>query len=128
MYKDLINICYPFSKKGTDSDFRGVVTDWQNHNKQIFIVEREGKILGFSLSYIVSCAVLAPYYRAELIYIKPEHRHTKASFLLYANLLQIANSLKLDIHTASYLGNDSAKIMQKYATPAFVEFIRVFNG
>jgi len=123
MYKDLIETCYPFHKIGADNEFEEVITSWINKGYDVFIAEEKGTIKGFSVSFVEPESVIEAYYRVAIIYIKKKFRKTKASYLLYANLLNISMLLELKLHCNVYLGNNSAKIVSKYALPCFVEYI-----
>ena len=125
MFIALIQIVYPKHQKGLYDTFLHVVQSWVINKRDIFIAEHEGELVGFSLSYVIEEKILEPYYQGDLLYIKPKFRKSKASYLLYANMLNISNNLKMPIHAKGYTQNDAGKILAKFGEPTFVEFIKV---
>jgi len=98
MYKEIIKTVHPNKKLGSDYHFYKKVISWIDLKYDLVISENDGKISGFSLSFVDDMSGLVPpmYYGAE-IYVKPEYRHTKAFYLLIKNGIEIAKSKNMDL-------------------------------
>lgn len=125
MFKELVNVIYPKHKKGQDEAFLQAVKYWIISKKDIFVVEHEGKPIAFSLSWVEDWKIIEKFYNGELLYVKPSFRNSKASYLLYANMLKIAFKSNLPIHAKGYINNNASKILSKFGEPYFIEFIKV---
>ncbi len=127
MFIALIDIIYPKHQKGEYNQFLQTVKSWIISKKDIFIVETdEGEIAAFSLSYIEEYKFIQPFYYGDSLYVKKRYRKSKASYLLYANILQIAEEKKLPIHAKGFTSTDASGILEKLlGEPSFIEFIKV---
>jgi len=98
MYKEIIKTVHPDKKLGSDYHFYKKVISWIDLKYDLVISENDGKISGFSLSFVDDMSGLVPpmYYGAE-IFIKPEYRHTKAFYMLSKNVIEIARSKDMDL-------------------------------
>jgi len=127
MFKDLIETVYDGFEIGEDIFFYGVVQSWYQNKKDIIVCEKEdGTITGFSVAYIEDIGIVRPYYYGDLAYVKPKHRKGRTAFLLYNNVVDYAEKLKLSLVAKGFIGNEDenkvAQIQAKFGSPFFVEF------
>lgn len=106
MFKDFIKELYPNRKLGTDIAFIENVLNWIKLQRHIFVTTtNEGKITGFTMSYVnYNDYVTEPVYHGEIAYVKPMYRGGKSAYLLYNNVVHIADDIGL-ILTANAFEN-----------------------
>lgn len=110
-------------KIGEDYFFYRSVIGWVQAGKHIIVAHKGDEIVGFSLCYIEELGTTEPVYFGECAYVKPKHRKTKASYLLYKNGSDKASELGLALHSNAYIGGNNKvdKIQSKFnLVPMFV--------
>ena len=127
MYKELTKIVYQGFEIGEDIFMHGTVQKWYLENRDIVICEtKDGKIAGFTMGYREDIGIIKPYYFADVAYVKPEHRKTRAAYLLYNNIVSYADQLGLPLIAKAFIGEDrNEKIQSKFGEPFLMEFKRL---
>lgn len=124
MYKDFVREVYAGRKLGADLAFFETVMNWIKFQKHINITTtNDEKITGFSVSYVnFNDYVTEPVYCGEIAYVKPMYRGGKSAYLLYHNMVNVAENIGLIITANAFISDDNVvKIQQKLGgKPKFI--------
>lgn len=104
------------------------VIDWINSNKHIIVAYNDKEICGFSLCYIDNMNGLTEdIYNAEVCYVKPEYRNTRASYMLYHNGSNMAKDLGLNLYVNGRIDNGVSKMIEKHFNleSTFINYERI---
>lgn len=130
MYYCLIKDVYPHRPTKARLFFYNAVIKWVENSCDIMVAEADnGEIAGFTLCYIKDEGIYDPYYFGDIAYVKPEYRHSKASYLLYRSGSDMAKELNMALVAKAYVGhgnkNKVDQIQEKFGMkPQFVEYER----
>lgn len=127
MYYDFVKEVFSNRKIGDKYFFSKAVMNWINTGKHIMVVEKDNSIIGFSMAYVDEYGGLTePFYNGEIAYVKPEFRHSKAVYLLYNNVVEVAKEMNLLIVANGRVENGIDAMIKKHfkATPMFINFER----
>lgn len=95
-----------------------LVIDWINSSKHIVVATKDDKVLGFTLSYIDTNSNLTePIYNGEIAYVKKEYRNTKAGYMLYKNVVNVAKELNMNLVANGRICNGIDKMIEKHFKP-----------
>lgn len=91
MYVDLIDITYPKRVKKEKFFYYRNVYNWFVGNSDIYVTVKDRVITGFLLMTIDDVdGVTEKVLNAEIVYVKPEYRNGKSSYLLYNKVIELA--------------------------------------
>lgn len=133
-YEDVVDMYYNFyievygdhRKIGPKYFFYKKVIDAINDNNDIIVcVKPDGTITGFTLSHIDSFSGLTePVYHGVMAYIKPEYRKGKSAYMLYKNVVQYAEELKMNLYSYNRIDNGTSAMIKKHFDPTemFINF------
>lgn len=137
-YEAVVDMYYDFTKEvfterriGTKYFFYKTITDWIQKGRDIVLVEHNDEIIGFSMAYYDDFGGLTePFYNGEIAYVKPEYRKSKAAYLLYNNVVEVAKEKNLLLVANGRIENGIDTMIKKHfkATPMFINFERKPNG
>ena len=114
MYYALIHDVYPERKKAPKMYFFQQVINWFQPYFHIRIATKNDTIMGFTLcSFDNSNGVTETIYHADISYIKPEYRKTRAAFLLYMDIVHWAIDNNYVLQTASIPETGADKLIAK---------------
>jgi phage regulator Rha-like protein len=121
-YEDVVGMHYDFIKE-VFSDrvispkyfFYKEVGSWINDSKNIIVAYKGKTIVGYTLAYVDQFnGLTSPVYNAEIAYIKPEYRNSKAAYLLFKNTSDYAKEQNMTLITNGRIENGTASIMKKH--------------
>ena len=127
MYYNFTKEIYPKRTIGERYFFYKEVMSWINNNRDVILVEKDGTIAGFSLSYIdMNNGLTETIYNGVIAYVKPEYRKTRAAYMLYRNMSEYAKEQGLTIIANGLATTDVAKMIKKHfeCEEMFVNFER----
>lgn len=115
MFKDFTKELYPHRKLGNNIAFTENVLNWIKLQRHIFITTtNSGDITGFTLSYVnYNDYVTEPTYQGDIAYVKPMYRGGKSAYLLYNNVVQIADDLGLILTANAFINQFKIEQIQK---------------
>lgn len=123
-YEEVVDMFYDINKDiyqehrkiGSKYFYYKKVSKWIEDKHHIILsVNNIGVITGFTMCYVdYYDGLTEPYYMAEIAYVKPEYRNTRAAYLLYNNAVKVAEELNLNINSNSRLSNGVDKMVQKH--------------
>lgn len=122
-YEDIVDMYYGFivevfgnnRKVSPKYFFYKEVQNWINQKKHIVIATNGVDVCGFSMCYIDEFNQLTePVYNAEVCYVKPSYRNTRAAYLLYNNGYAKSKDLGLNIVTNGRVANGADKLTNKH--------------
>ena len=137
-YEELVDMYYEFTKSvytkrkiGEKYFFYKTVNEWISSRKNIVIVKKDGIIVGFTMAFINdNGGMTEPVYSAEIAYVKPEYRKTRAGYLLYKNSYNFAIEKELTLVANGLVTNDVSNMIRKHfdMEEMFINFERQYNG
>jgi hypothetical protein len=107
------------------------VQSWIANKKHIVLACKDKKIVGYSMSYIDEFNGLTePIYTCEVAYVKPEHRKSRAAYMLYKNGYNVGMELGMNINTSGRVVNGVSSMMKKHFNleEQFINFEGVNDG
>lgn len=132
MYYDFTREVFTERKIGYKYFFYKTVQEWiKKGNDIVLVTTDDGEIVGFSMAFYDDFGGLTePFYNGEIAYVKPEYRKSKAAYLLYNNVVEVAKERNLLIVANGRVENGIDKMIKKHykATPMFINFERKPNG
>ncbi len=133
-YEELVGMLYELNRE-TYQDIRRLspmyfyykaVSNWINADKHIVIgTTDDDSIVGFTMSYRDDVSGLTEeVYMGELAYVKPEYRNSRVSYMLYNNVVKVAEELNLNLVSNSRVENGVDRMVEKHFKPKkmFVNF------
>ena len=130
MYYNFTSDVYPERSIGERYFFYKEVMSWINNKRDVIIVEKDGTIVGFSLSYVdYNNGLTNPFYNGVIAYVKPEYRKTRAAYLLYKNMSDYAHENGLTVTANGLVTNGVSKMIGKHfeCKEMFVNFERTYK-
>lgn len=130
MFYDMYCEIYHDRKIGLKYRYYQKVIEWIEKNHNIIVCYKDNIAVGFTLSYMVQDGLTEPYYFGELAYVKPEYRKTRASYMLYKNVVNYAEELGMLLVSNSRIENGVDSMVQKHfnTTPTYITVERKHNG
>lgn len=127
-YEELVDMFYNFTTEiygsnrriGSKYFFYKAVDKWIEDEKDIILcIKSNYDIIGFTVSYVDSNNGLTEnIYFGDICYVKPEHRKTRASYLLYKNVVSYgSNDLKLNVVANGRVENGIDNMIEKHFKP-----------
>jgi len=129
MYRDMLITFYPHRKISDKETFKRVLLGWiYSSFHYVFIAEDKGRIIGLLILNIDdNCELTSPCLNVTGTYIKQNYRKSNAIKILMAKALNMANSLKMNLHTSAT--PQSASLSLKVGGEVqSVQIERVYNG
>ena len=130
MYYNFTKEVYPERQVGERYFFYKEVMSWINKGNHVTLAVKDGTIVGFSLAYIDDNSGLTnPIYNGVIAYVKPEHRKTRAAYLLYKNVSERAKELKLTLMANGLVTNGVSEMIGKHfdCKEMFMNFERTYK-
>jgi len=127
MHIDFIATIYPNRELGEYIHFYNMVSAWINHQKHIYVTEKDGELTGYSVSSVdYNHGLTEPVYFGEIAYVKPKYRKGKSAYLLYNNVVNIADELGLRLTANAFISKDKIdQIQEKFSgEPQFIVYER----
>ena len=123
MFIDFLTESYPDRSVTSEISCYKLVMSWFEQNSDIVLAIKDSTIIGFTLAYIdTNGGTLSAVYRAEIAYVKPEFRYTRAAYLLMINVIKLAQTHNLSVVSKGTMYNNVHKLHAKLgATPLFTE-------
>ena len=127
MYIELAKVVYDGMKISEDAYFHQVVINWFKMGRDITICEtKDGDSAGFTLAYKEDIGIIEPYYHGDIAYIKPEHRKSRAAYLLYNNVIEMGKQLGLRVIAKAFVGDGNKekvdRLQGRFGEPRFIEY------
>lgn len=127
-YEDLVSMFQDFTTEiygsnrriGSKYFFYKAVNKWIEDKKDIILcINSNYDIIGFTVSYIDNNGGLTEeVYFGDICYVKPKYRKTRASYLLYKNVVSYgSNDLKLNVVANGRVENGVDKMIEKHFKP-----------
>lgn len=121
-YEELVDMFYEFMKEvyydrkiGLKYAYYIRVNEWIERKCHIVVCLKDDIPIGFTMSYIDNMGGLTePVYQGEIAYVKPEYRKTRASYLLYSNVVQFAEESGIKLVSRSRIENGIDKMIKKH--------------
>ena len=121
-YETLVNMYYEFAKEvyhnrkiGYKYSFYKIVDSWIDKKHDIILAERDGGMVGFTIGYIDNMGgITEPVYNGEIAYVIPSKRGSRASYMLYKNVVSYASELGLRLVSNGRIENGVAGMVQKH--------------
>jgi hypothetical protein len=120
-YEQLVDMFYAFTIEcnptryiGLRYRFHQTVMEWIDKEHDIVLVMKDDTVVGFSLCFLDNRGLTEPVYIAELCYVVPDHRNSKASYLLYNNVVKLAQENNITIETKTICLGDTDKMVEKH--------------
>ena len=136
-YEEVVDMYYEFTKEvyinrkiGSKYFFYKNVINWINTNKDVIIAKNNNDITGFSMSYTDnSSGTLDTIYQTIIVYVKPEYRKSRAAYLMYKNVSDLANEKKISHASTGSIVTGGADIIEKHfgCKKVFTIFERTYN-
>lgn len=136
-YEELVDMHYSFVKEVFDHRkispkyfFYKEVIHWINSSRDIILACRDETIVGYTMAYIDEFGGLTEaVYNAEAAYVKPEHRKSKAGYLLFNNAYNYAKEIGLRVITNGKIDNGVSDMMSKHFNiePRAINYERITN-
>lgn len=115
MYYEFIKEIYPKRKIGAKYFFYRKVSDWINKGYMIVLAVKDDIIVGFTASYVNDMGgITEPVYFAEVGYVKPEFRKSRAAYMLYHNGSNYAKEHNLITTISAFAKTQSASMIEKH--------------
>ena len=115
MYHDFTAEVYPDRKIGQMYFYYKSVIEWIATKKDIVIVKKDDTIVGFTMSYVdANGGLTEPLYQGVIAYVKPDYRNTRAAYLIYKNVSDVANEKKLTLVSSCLVSNGVSDMVQKH--------------
>jgi hypothetical protein len=137
-YEELVDMYYEFNREvypdrliGHRYFYYKTIMEWIHSNKDVIIVKKNGTIVGFSMSFVNDNGGLTEtVYSGEMAYVKPEYRKTRAAYLLYRNVSEVAIEKKLTLVANGLATNGVSDMIRKHfdCKEMFTNFERTYNG
>jgi len=137
-YEEVVDMYYNFTKEvypertiGARYFFYKEVMVWINSRHHVTLAKKDGRIVGFSMSYVDDNVGLTnPIYNGVIAYVKPEYRKTRAAYMLYKNMSSWAKEHKMSIIANGLATTDVAKMIKKHfdCKEMFINFERTYKG
>jgi len=127
MYYEFTKEVYPDRKIGPKYFFYTMVSSWINSSKDIVLAVKGKDIVGFTMSFIEdNSGITEPIYFGELAYVRPEHRKTRAGYLLYNNVSNYAKENNLTLVANGLATNGVSDMIRKHfdCKEMFINFER----
>ena len=134
MYYKLVKHLSSNRKLGDKYFFYRTVMGWVANGNDIFIAEHDnGKVVGFAMGRVDDTGgITEPVYIAEIAFVKEEYRNSRAAYMLYNHVFNLAKENGITIVADAYVGDNSKdqvnKIVGKFLEPTFIKYERVFHG
>lgn len=121
-YEEVVDMYYAFAKEvysnrklGYKYSFYKIVDEWIQRRYDIILATKDSAICGFSMCYVDDMdGITEPVYNANLAYVKPTYRNSRASYMLYKNSYQYAKDMNLKIVTIGRSENKVDEMMEKH--------------
>lgn len=112
MYRSLLVIAYPQRRIAPTEVLYGLVVQWFKNKDTITIVYNDDGLVGFTLmNFNNAGGSTETVIDAEISYVKPQYRKSRAAYLLYKEGLKYAVHMGMGVMSTS--NPDSAPIMKK---------------
>ena len=111
--------------------FHKEVMSWINDSKDIVVAYKDETIVGYTMCYLDQFNGLTePVYTAEICYVKPEYRKTKAAYLLYKNGYNYSIELGVPIVVSARVESGVDVMIEKHFNleKEFITYKGVYNG
>ena len=101
MYYELMKVCFPHRKLGAKIFFYEKIRNWfYNKNNELRVVQKDDEIIGFSMCYVDNIEMITEdVLNADMVYIKPKYRKTRAAYLIWDTLVNRAKELGIGMTT-----------------------------
>lgn len=100
MYYELMKVCFPHRKLGPMIFFYDQVKNWFWDRKDIRVVEKDGKLIAFSLAYVDNINhTTEDVYNADIVYIDPEYRSSRCGYIIWDTLVLAAKEKGIGMTT-----------------------------
>lgn len=114
LYLDFLNEMYQDRSVATFTKCLNIVNNWFKAKLDVYGIIEDGKLYGFSLSYIdTNGGTIKPEYRAEITYVVPELRKTKWSYKLLKLPIELGLKANLPVVSKSTTNNGVNKLHRK---------------
>lgn len=121
-YKEVVDMYYEFTKEvypnrkiGPKYFFYKKVSEWINDSKDIILAIHNEGIVGFTLAFIDDTSgITEPIYFGEIAFVRPEHRKTRAGYLLYKNVSNYAKEKELTLVANGLATNGVSDMIEKH--------------
>ena len=127
MYYDFYIEIYPNRNINHKYFFYQVVASWIKDKKDVILIERDGEVIAFTLSYVnMNSGLTDKFYFAEAGYIKSEYRKTKAAYMLFKNISDYAEENSMNLSGTFFLENGTSDMVKKHfdCTETFINLER----
>lgn len=127
MYYDFYREVYPNRKIGDKYFFYKRIMTYINDNSDIILAEDNGKVCGFSLSFInMNGGLTEKTYNGEIVYVKERYRKGRSAYLLYDNVSNYAKELGLTLVANGLVTNGVSDMISKHfdCKEMFINFER----
>ena len=121
-YEDVVDMYYEFNKEiytnrkiNPKYFFYQMVASWIKDDKDVILVEKDGEVIAFTLSYVnLNSGLTDKFYFAEAGYIKKEHRKTRAAYMLFKNISDYAEENNMNLAGTFFSENGTADMIEKH--------------
>jgi hypothetical protein len=127
MFKSYIYELYPLLAIDNNEAYINEVKAWQND--YTYIAYDGNNIVGFFYAYIADALYCKSFLSAMHCYVKPNYRNSKAAYLLYNEIIELSQELKLTVIGNAYIlgSNKVDSILTKFGKPLYMQFIKEYN-
>ena len=136
-FEEVVDMYYNFTKEvfpertvGERYFFYKEVMSWIDNRRDVILVVKDDTIVGFSMCYIDDNSGLTnPIYNGVIAYVKQDYRKTRAAYMLYKNMSDYANELKMTITANGLVTNGVSNMIGKHfeCNEMFMNFERTYK-
>lgn len=107
MYYELEKVIHSHRKIGKKIFFYAAVIGWVNDGHDIHVaVNDKGETVGFTHGYVnTTSGITEPIYEHARIFVKEEHRKSKAAYMMYKNSNEMARQRGLISVSNAFIGD-----------------------
>ena len=133
-YEEVVDMYYNFMKEvyperiiGERYFFYKEVMSWINNSRNVILVKKGSITVGFSMAYLdQNSGLTEAVYNGVIAYVKPEYRKTRAAYLLYKNMSDVAEENNLTVVANGLVTNGVSDMISKHfdCKEMFINFER----